>query len=333
MLSSGSVVPRSESRHYQKPGGLTINTTIPSSSIRLGLQTMNSYASVEWIPHISRYQSWRPMSTPSSNMQTIVSNPGLTETRSIKDLRFERLYLLNSLRHENEKATNLLTRILPLEGVLAQDGISQVRRRMRKQLGWLRHRLNETNRQQQAVMIRLNQLNDEISVVERSYKAEFERCQYQLLHENAMAAMRLLHLDPTTPSFQPQGYIFPRIESLNVKGRPSKSRVLKGASTAACENVSPHTKTIEDPADELSPIRGEFENCLFSRRPSSFDSTAFEALFNEFRPEPVMRRQSLPYIPGLSDIWTSTKKEEEEEEEEEEGVGSVAKDRKADWED
>ncbi|KAE9371491.1 hypothetical protein N431DRAFT_508133 [Stipitochalara longipes BDJ] len=96
--------------------------------------------------------------------------------RFFDELHSERTYLLDCLQIENHKATELLRSLPPLEERLVQnDDPSFERRRVKKRLGWLRHQLVETNRQEKRMLARLGQVTFEIQTRERWTQIEFER--------------------------------------------------------------------------------------------------------------------------------------------------------------
>lgn len=135
-----------------------------------------------------------------------------------KEFHAERSYLLSSLQQENIKATDLLRKLPPLEEKLAFSEIAYVRRRARKQIGWLRYRINETTRQERTILNRLAQLAQEIQ--ERGQRNQFECEQRHPYHGQAFSnpaslclQRQQLHFTPITPPYQPQEFPFPLVHT------------------------------------------------------------------------------------------------------------------------
>jgi hypothetical protein len=253
------------------------------------------------------------MSLPTSPIYHTPA-PSNFNARYIEDLRIERTYLLNSLRIENERATDLLNRVPQFENGVVDNALPQMRRRMRKQLGWVRHRLNETNQQEQAIMVRLGQLMEEIRwAEERNMQVEMESRQLQQMHDNAVHSMQMLHLDPTTPMFQPDGFQFPfpdgnfpdqshigeetTSEQQNMEATPDQETSKLKSSSMLVQN---------DKGLMLCGIAGESNQAgceapVVAHRSSSIvvEKSAFD---NEEEREEIkeQRRHSLPIIPGVS---------------------------------
>lgn len=113
------------------------------------------------------------------------------QPRSFETLQAERSYLLSSLQQENIKATDLLRKLRPFEEALVRSDISQIRRRARKQILWLRYRINETTRQEVTILNRLHQLEQEMQGRESWIQIEHE-------HEHGQHGQNLS--GPTSPS-------------------------------------------------------------------------------------------------------------------------------------
>jgi hypothetical protein len=122
--------------------------------------------------------------------------------RSLQELVTERTYLLNSLETENYKATELLRRISPLEDIWSSTPINSVRRKTKKQLGWLKQRLGETIGQEEAVLARLGQVALGIQAQERWTWVEEERRREQMMVGMRMQAMGT-RLNAEVPEFRP----------------------------------------------------------------------------------------------------------------------------------
>jgi hypothetical protein len=135
--------------------------------------------------------------------------------RSFDELHTEHSYLLDCLQTENHKATELLRTIPQLEERLIHNDESFCRRRkVKKRLGWLRRRLNETSHQEKKILARLGQLTFEIQIRERWTQIEFEQRQREVEYQQqcfnyqqAFYGMQQIQLNPATPNFQPQGYL------------------------------------------------------------------------------------------------------------------------------
>jgi hypothetical protein len=101
--------------------------------------------------------------------------------RSFDELHTERLYLIDCLQSENHKATEFLRTIATLGEKLVEENDSfRGRKKAKKRLRWLRHRLNETNRQEKRVLAHLAQLTLEIQTTERRTQVEYERRQREV---------------------------------------------------------------------------------------------------------------------------------------------------------
>lgn len=94
-----------------------------------------------------------------------------SQPHPFEGLHAEQFYLLNILQQENIKATDLLRKLLSLEDILLVSQIVHTRR-TRKQMGWLRYRINEIIRQEQFILNRLGQLAQEIQTQERCNRIE-----------------------------------------------------------------------------------------------------------------------------------------------------------------
>ena len=111
----------------------------------------------------------RPEYTYHPMFQSMTSNRyGLfipqSQPRSFEELHAERSYLLGSLQQHNFKATELLRRLAILEETIITSEEYHIRRRTRKQIGFLRHRINDTTHQEMTILNRLGQLSHEIQL-------------------------------------------------------------------------------------------------------------------------------------------------------------------------
>jgi hypothetical protein len=237
--------------------------------------------------------------------------------RYIEDLRTERTYLLNLLRVENEKATELLSRIPFLEWGVVDNTVPPLRRKMRKQLGWVRHRLRETTQQEQAIMIRLGQLMGEIQWAENCRAHSETECHhYQQLYDAAVHSMQSFQLNPTTPIFQAEGYYFPVTSGTLPNNTNNLGIRTNGQDTlqlTAHRGVASYlrTSTLEGNEEKLmeygiacEPTRTACARPELSQRSSSLSIVG--SLFDtgqERQYAEGQRRYSLPILPGVSQIW------------------------------
>jgi len=130
--------------------------------------------------------------------------------RSLEQLQAERAYLLGILQRENEKATEFLRRIPPLEETILLSHNSHVRRAVKKQLGWLKYRIRETISQEKSIIARLGELSFDILSRERWNQIENKRRQRFLAldnHQRLFAqSMASTQFNPSSPEFYPPGY-------------------------------------------------------------------------------------------------------------------------------
>jgi len=130
--------------------------------------------------------------------------------RSLEQLQTERAYLLGILQRENEKATEFLRRIPPLEETILFSHESHVRRTVKKHLGWLKYRIRETISQEKSIIARLGDLSFDILYRERLNQIENERRQHFSAlnnHQHLFAqSMPSMQFNPSSPEFYPPGY-------------------------------------------------------------------------------------------------------------------------------
>lgn len=127
-------------------------------------------------------------------------------TRSFSELHAERSYLLNTLQQQTRQATDILRKIPPLEEKLLQDHPSNIRRRVKKQIAWLKHSLDETTSQEQAILARLGQLILELQCRDRLAQIEDE--QRQAMFFNPITLPPLQHPFPR-PAEYALNYMMP----------------------------------------------------------------------------------------------------------------------------
>lgn len=181
--------------------------------------------------------------------------------RFFDELHTERSYLLDCLQIENRKATELLWSIPPLEEMLVQNDENSVERRyVKKRLGWLRHRLTETNRQEKRILGRLGLLAFEVQTRERWTQVEFERRQREVELYTGLFGMQQRPLNPESPAFQPMGYQVPDTPPASETWQQWQSRDgQKGCegnyqpTTYASCSQSLELATDRSPSSEMSP--------------------------------------------------------------------------------
>lgn len=161
------------------------------------------------------YYNWNFYNRPMKmNQHSKFQNPHvkISPPRSFEDLHRERTYLLSSLQQEDHKATELLKRLPPLEVLMQNPTSRSGHRKAKRQLGWLRHRLGETTKQEKSILARLGQLSWEIQSRERLVQIDCERREM----ERSMGVRQSSWLAPTSgfdargTEFQPLGnYTWP----------------------------------------------------------------------------------------------------------------------------
>jgi hypothetical protein len=157
----------------------------------------------------------RPFSPPSPVNEVIP--PGRRSfqipqplPRPFDALYTEHSYLLDCLQIEKCKATELLRSIAPLEErPMQNDEPSSKRKRVKKRLRWLRHRVDEITRQEKRILRRVRQVTLEIQMRERCTQIESERRQCEVELYSGFHSMQQIPLHAESPVFQPQGYQMP----------------------------------------------------------------------------------------------------------------------------
>ena len=132
----------------------------------------------------------------------------------IEELHAQRSYLLSNLQQENLKATDLLRKLPGLEETLTRSQTSTGRRRARKQIGWLKYRINETTRQETTILNRLNQLAQEIASKESQSRIENEQRRYGSNISDSLATyheMQQMCLSTTGAAHHLREYPFPYV--------------------------------------------------------------------------------------------------------------------------
>jgi len=192
----------------------TANLGVKNNSKNNQKGTHTSPASKETPSQIHPAQSHNhhhPMPFASSYQNHGLATP-MSQARSLENLITERSYLFNSLQRENAKATDLLGRILTLEAGIDLEGVPKLQRKMRKQLGWLKHRLGETDQQAKAILARLGQLTYEIQSIDRWTQVEQERLNEQQFLYAPLQTLQGLEpagMNTVAPVFQQEEFPLP----------------------------------------------------------------------------------------------------------------------------
>jgi hypothetical protein len=251
-----------------------------------------------------------------------LSIPVLHQPR-LEELQAQRSYLLSNLQQENFKATDLLRKLPALEETLTRSQSSTVRRRSRKQIGWLRYRINETTLQERAIMNRLGQLGQEIWSREMWNQIESGRKRYESTPSSPVVVgydMQRMCISPVTPPFHLQEYPFPYVPTTQQKheagdfhwGQSFHSHVSEMPSeictpinpkTTHCPDSTPGSDTqIIATASSISLTRGQ--------RSSSMSSVDVKLSTTKIPQTPSSKMKR--YSTGCSDIIKICSNEEEE---------------------
>jgi hypothetical protein len=250
-------------------------------------------------------------------------------------LHAERGYLLSVLQEENDKATEFLRRVQPLESSLTITTSHSLRRSLKKQLGWLRCRIRETSRQERSILTRLGQLAYEIQARDRQNQIQYERILSaqpgMYYHWNQGTSQMVLNplplnhvsLNPLTPAFQPQESI------LQYTSLPSHRRLFDVNQSHYESQLFPEgiQKTTSEPYNggEFPFPRQTFENGSpsarseiplrpeISHRCSSMSSVDFNGspANSTFSTSQRPRRRSFPEAPGTEKSSASESKSRE----------------------
>lgn len=239
------------------------------------------------------------------------------QPRSFDELHSERSYLLRSLQQHNSKATELLRRLTILEETIILSQEYHIRRRARKQIGFLRYRIDDTTHQEMNILNRLGQLAHEIQSRERWNLIESERRQHgQILDPQSVLCqeMEQMKLTPLTPYFATPEFPFPYM--------PAPPQYEGGG--------FPCQQSIHDYTSELPFQTYEHEASSLSNTNLESDIEAEEAVMaSSSRPMPMHRSLSMngldtPHVPvsqikrhstGESElskkIWSDVRDEEQ----------------------
>ncbi|KAI9052968.1 hypothetical protein LZ554_003239 [Drepanopeziza brunnea f. sp. 'monogermtubi'] len=192
--------------------------------------------------------------------------------QSFEALHLERTYLLGSLQQQNQDATALLRKIAPLQERPLEEELPCVQRKTRKQIGWLKCRLDQTQKQEQSILARLGQISYEIQAKERWVQIENERRQqefyqqqqffnYQQGIRHGMQQMQSIGLNPAQQEFQPQGY-FPPLNQIPQMGWQGWHQQAQGpdhgcetldTATGHCAELAAERATESSGSGDVSP--------------------------------------------------------------------------------
>jgi hypothetical protein len=296
------------------PVRLHVNTTVaPFDRLANGNSCPNFQLSNVYNP---QFQTPKPFSR-DLNMPMPEPQP-----RSFEELHTERSYLLASLQQENFKATDLLRKIPPLEQGLVQTQMPQVRTKTKKQLGWLRYRIDEITRQEKAILARLGELTYEIQSRERWCQIESEqRLHEQLLdsHLTLWGDMQQRQVNTGSLALQPQGYPVPYATWSTapfIEQKPANG-LQPSIQSYAPEPPITHRYMSELPAQTYdrndAPTLNENldSQALGYRRPSllhrssSMNEADMDTLATSsiYEPPPKAKRNSLQTLPGIPTAW------------------------------
>jgi hypothetical protein len=237
---------------------------------------------------------------------------------AINNLHRERAYLLDSLQHENLKATQLLRKLTPLEEYIKREYYPFNKSKMRKQVSWLKRRLNKMSQQEKAILAQLGQVAYQIQMRERSTQLQNEfLTQAQWLPINydfSIEQIQDRRLNPAVPPFQPRAFGPNHVPAT----------VWQQQYHQEGHNWQEYTSDLPreyDYSEEISPLdvlvvgRGnrkifDLSRSASARRTVSLDDTELEQFpsrHNTFSPIP--KRLSLPSFPNISKIWRLTDEE------------------------
>lgn len=231
-------------------------------------------------------------------------------------LRTERTYLLGVLQKENEKATDLLRKLRPLEDTLSLARSNHLHRAAKKELGWLRRRIKEGARQEENILTRLDQVSHEIQSQERRNQIHPDRSNgFQITSNHRHLGVFVqgeagpARLNPLSRVFQPQRYSVPQPswilqpapqvnETNNYFGPLSNLPTASGLPTQLYDHAE------KSPSEDIS---GKVEQVVeyetyqqptVIHRSSSMNGAEFDMLATEvtFPSTPQLKRRSLPVV-------------------------------------
>ncbi len=341
-----------DSTTFDQPSTSTSKIHIVSAGAQAGNKGARQVSqNINW-PHNPRARS-SPLSEGESTTDYFNFSPQVPIThpfdfmynaerslpQAFEELYLERSYLLDSLQQQSNESAKLLRNIFSLEGKLLQEELHHVHRKLRRRLGWLKHKSKEASQQERAILARLEQVMFEIQSRERWIQIEQERQQqnfhqreqflnYQqgLWHE--VQHIQRFQLDLARPEFYPQGY-FPPYDQAPRMHRPqwqqeqhdhvNRCHASETSFEYASElpvkpftsgQVSPRSITRSDSlAGSNNPPRADL-----SRRSASLDSAELKLLLMDtlLVQKPVMYRHSFPILPEHTDTGQPPKKEQAE---------------------
>ncbi|CZR63438.1 uncharacterized protein PAC_13335 [Phialocephala subalpina] len=312
---------RAKNRQYQQ------QNRSPANSRSSNPTSSNNARSHQQLATNLPTQSRRPEAQNCMSNSEHPGGPGPIPA-SFDELDHERSYLLDCLQHENFKATQLLRRITPLEEDLIIDNVSSIgnrvstKRNMRNQIGWFKSRLEETARQERRILVRLGQLTFQIQKRVRSTQVEDEYREFDTLRRSALLNYNknMTPMQQMQPSFAPcYPTQFTPTQTLSTvpEWQQQHGDYSWQQNTHEVPPGNPHSK-------EISPMDTPRSDSVDTgtpkdRRPSYFRRTVsmgdadLDSSCSKHGHicKHMVKRLSLPIIPGLSQIWSLTKEERE----------------------
>jgi hypothetical protein len=314
MGQEGKITVHSANTPSPSGGNITPTSWHPNSRATPFSKSTPSSPQRKYKPSLFNFMRRPPTRSPNDLRNSVCSSGGL---------HAERFYLLSSLEHENLKAITLLRQIPPLEEQLAQAHHGA--RKIKKQIGWLRSRLEEATRQEETILARLGQLTHEIQITERWSQIENERREWQCRTIMGMSqGIGGLQLNAATPEFQPRAPCPPwsplhwsaeqqqfSYGQLNWPGiaqapefdwreiPPTPFPIRSSESQDCSEDVAP---------GDMKGANGELLRPLLHHRPASFSDARLAILETStkylYPPTSMLtlKRHGLPSLPGCQ-IW------------------------------
>lgn len=232
------------------------------------------------------------------------------------DLYRERSYLLNSLQHENLKATQLLRTLTPLEENLKIGYFPVPRRKMKRQVGWLKQRLLGISEQEKAILVQLGQIAYHIQRREREtqVKGEYYYPQTQVPAFSGNFDFNMeqrTHLNPAVSAFQPNLFL-PNPVSATIPEWQQHHGDYSWQGHASSRPVEDHHNRGISPTNMKGDDREQANNIdnnrPWVRRALSMNDYELIPSLPDRRTtfSPIPKRLSLPSFPDISPIWRMT---------------------------
>ncbi|KUJ16181.1 uncharacterized protein LY89DRAFT_685218 [Mollisia scopiformis] len=248
--------------------------------------------------------------------------PGGSGMNYFHALHHDRAYLLNSLQHENLKATDLLRRRTILEENLAKGNFIFSKRKMRSQVGWLTSRIQETGFQEKAILAQLGRVTYQIQRRERQIQVENEIRQIEVQvqdpsdNNEPVNQTPQLYLNPALPAFEHADFtanqdqhMMPEWEQENGDYDWQQSTHDRLARNSQTEEISPMDQASD--SHEESGFCDSSRPALGQRTVSMNDAPSDTCcLQHTHSPRWKVKRLSLPTLPDISQIWHLTADDE-----------------------